>query len=136
MVQSGQPMDPSVMKPWINSSLLGEVTDETTADLKDDFYLNINHDWLRDAKLRPGYPTETPIYDAEATVMERCRELLADKDASYDDATLAHDLATIQNYYDLFLDWDARNADGVKPFEEQVKKVCSRQSQSRTLPNT
>ena len=32
------PMDPSVMKPWINSEVIGMVTEDVTADLKDDFY--------------------------------------------------------------------------------------------------
>jgi len=47
-------MDASVMKPWINSEVMGMVTEETTAEAKDNLYLNVNHDWLVNAKLRPG----------------------------------------------------------------------------------
>lgn len=111
------PMDPTVMKPWINSSILGEVTDEVNAELKDDFFLNVNHDWLRDAKLRPGYPTETPIFDAVDMVKNRCLEFLTDKTLKFDDAVLSHDVDLIQGYYDLFLDWEGRNKVGVEPLK-------------------
>lgn len=42
-----------VMNPWINSNIYGLVTDEVTAELRDDMYLNVNHDWLKDAQLAP-----------------------------------------------------------------------------------
>ena len=77
--EAAQDIDTSVMKPWINSNIMGIVTDDVNADLKDDFYLNINHDYLRDAKLRPGYPAEFPILDASDTVKERCLDILTDK---------------------------------------------------------
>ncbi len=48
-------MDASVMKPWINSEVMGMVTEETTAEAKDNLYLNVNHDWLVNAKLRSGF---------------------------------------------------------------------------------
>ena len=117
------PMDPSVMKPWINSSLLGEVTDEVRADLKDDFFLNVNHDWLRDAKLRPGYSSETPIFEAVDIVKNRCLEFLTDKTLKFDDAVLSHDVDLIQGYYDLFLDWEGRNKVGVEPLKPLVEKI-------------
>ena len=121
--QAGQLMDPSVMKPWINSSLLGEVTDEVRADLKDDFFLNVNHDWLRDAKLRPGYSSETPIFEAVDIVKNRCLEFLTDKTLKFDDAVLSHDVDLIQGYYDLFLDWEGRNKVGVEPLKPLVEKI-------------
>ena len=102
----------SVMKPWINSSILGLVTDEVNANLKDDFFLNVNHDWLRDAKLRPGLDSETPIYDALDIVKNRCIEFLNDKNMKFDDLTLQHDIEMIQNYYNHYLDWDSRNEKG------------------------
>ena len=111
------PMDPSVMKPWINSSLMGMVTMDVTENYKDDFYYAVNHDWLRDAKLRPGYSIETPIWDAEDIVRERCLSLLNDKDLSGADAEL------IKNYYELWLDWEGRNKAGMKPIEPLVEAI-------------
>lgn len=121
--KSKLPMDPSVMKPWINSCILGEVTDEVKADLKDDFFLNVNHDWLRDAKLRPGFDSETPIFDAADIVKNRCLEFLTDKNLKFDDAVLSHDVDLIQSYYDLYLDWEGRNKLGVEPLKPIVEKI-------------
>ena len=121
--KSKLPMDPTVMKPWINSCILGEVTDEVKADLKDDIFLNVNHDWLRDAKLRPGFDSETPIFDAADTVKNRCLEFLTDKNLKFDDAILSHDVDLIQSYYDLYLDWEGRNKLGVEPLKPIVEKI-------------
>ena len=114
---SGFPMDPSVMKPWINSCITGMVTDDVNADLKDDFYLNINHDWLRDKKLRPGYSNEAIIFEAADTVKERCIEILKDKSLTGDDAE------RIQKFYELWLDWEGRNQVGIEPIKPFVEKV-------------
>ncbi len=114
------PMDPSVMKPWINSNIYGMVTDEVNADLKDDFYLNINHDYLRDVKFSPGYSVDAPLLQAVDTVKERCLEILHDKTLTGRDAQI------VQNYYELILDWDTRNEVGVKPlmpFFKELDKV-------------
>ena len=115
-----QNIDTSVMKPWINSNIIGLVTDDVNADLKDDFYLNINHDYLRDAKLRPGYSSESPIFDASDIVKERCLKILTDKSLTGRDARMP------QDFYELYLDWDARNEVGVEPlmpFVEKLSKV-------------
>ncbi|MBR5766375.1 MAG: hypothetical protein IKX95_06295, partial [Lachnospiraceae bacterium] len=115
-------VDTSVMKPWINSNILGLVTDDVTADLKDDYYLNVNHDYLRDAKLRPGYATEAPFIEAMDIVEERCFDILNDKSISGRDAQM------VQDYYEMYLDWDARNEVGVepfKPFAEAIRAVDS-----------
>ena len=106
---SGHPMDSSVMTPWINSTIIGMVTEDVNADLKDDFYLNVNHDWLMNAKLRPGYPTELPLLDAADIVKDRCLDMLTDTSLTGEDAE------KIQNYYELWLDWEGRNETGIDP---------------------
>ncbi len=111
------PMDPSVMKPWINSTILGMVTKDVEADIKDDYFLNVNHDWFMNVKLRPGYSNETPLFDAMENVQNRCIDILNDKSLEGEDAE------RIQNYYELWLDWDERNETGVKPLLPLAKKI-------------
>ncbi len=114
------PMDPSVMTPWINSNIMGMVTDEVNAELVDDFYLNINHDYLRDARLRPGYTNEAPYYEASEIVKERCLDIIHDETLTGRDAQL------VQDFYELILDWDTRNEIGIKPvmpYVEELEKV-------------
>ena len=114
------PADTSVMKPWINSNIYGIVTDDVTAELKDDFYLNVNHDWLRDATFRPGYASESPMFDASDIIKERCMDMLCD------DSITGRDAEMVREHYRQFLDWDARNEVGVeplRPFAEELAKV-------------
>ena len=42
-------------EPWLTSVADGMITsDLAKPDLKDDYYLNINYEWLRDTILHPG----------------------------------------------------------------------------------
>lgn len=116
------PMDPSAMKPWINSNIMGMVTDEVTPDRKDDYYVNINHDWLRDKKPRDGHDNLWSLNEAEDLVRERCLDILNDRSLTGDDAEL------IQNYYDLQLDWDSRNARGITPAWPLIGKILGLES--------
>ena len=127
---SGHPMDSSVMTPWINSTIIGMVTEDVNADLKDDFYLNVNHDWLMNAKLRPGYPTELPLLDAADIVKDRCLDMLTDTSLTGEDAE------KIQNYYELWLDWEGRNETGIDPilpYAQKVRNISSLDEMSKLL---
>ncbi len=120
------PMDPSVMTPWINTCIAGMVTDDINADIQDDLFLNVNHDWLRDAGFRPGYSTELRLLQAADTVRERCFELLKDKSlVSSPDGETAHDAALVQGMYGLILDWDHRNEEGLEPFKPMVERLTA-----------
>ena len=115
-------IDTSAMTPWLNSNIIDIVTDETNPDLKDDFYLNVNHDYFMDVSLRPGYSNETPIFEATDTVKKRCLDILADKTLDKRDAKLP------QSFYELFLDWETRNEQGVEPlmfFFDKLKSISS-----------
>lgn len=59
------------------------------------------------------------------TVKERCLEFLNDKTLKFDDPVLSHDISLIQNYFNLFLDWDERNAIGAEPVKSLVEKIQS-----------
>lgn len=112
------PMDPSVMKPWRNSEVIGMVNEDTTAECKDDFYLSVNHDWILNAKLRPGYTSETEmIHGTIAEVKKRCIDLVRDKTLTGWDAEI------IQAYYELWLDWEGRNEAGLTPFMPTIEKL-------------
>ena len=120
------PMDPTVMRPWINSVVYGMVTEETEADIKDDLYLAVNKDWTKNVKFRPGYALEMRIFEASDIVKERCESLLADKTLlDSEDPQVVHDASLIQGIYELFLDWDSRNQIGITPFEPIVEKLLA-----------
>ena len=113
-------IDISVMKPWVNSNIKGVVTDDVTADIKDDFYLAVNHDWLRDTEFYPGRPSATPWMQAVDMVKERCFDILADGSLQDLEGTEGHDAKLIQNYYRQYLDWESRNKAGLEPIMPAV----------------
>ena len=113
------PMDPSALKPWLNSNVIGMVTEDVQADVQDDFYLAVNHDWLASAQLRPGYTSESPLHATLDLVKDRCIVLLTDDSLTGDDAEL------IQSYYELWLDWDARNEAGLTHFVPMVERLMA-----------
>ena len=116
-------VDISVMKPWVNSNIKGVVTDDVTADIKDDFYLAVNHDWLRDTEFQPGRPSATPWYQALDTVKDRCFDILADESLKGLGGIQGHDAELIQNYYHQYLDWESRNEDGLEPIMPVVEAL-------------
>ena len=124
--ENALPMDPSVMKPWINSTVYGMVTGDYKPDLKDDLYLYVNHDWAEQVRFRPGYSSDMQLFDAMDIVKERCMELLSDKELlNSKDPQVVHDASLIQGLYELYLDWDSRNELGVTPFEPMVEEILS-----------
>ncbi len=123
-----QPMDPSGMKPWMNTNVIGMVTEETTATEKDDYYLAVNHDWLMNTKLKDGKDNQMS-WDADEIVKDRCLEFLNDKELrNAKDAQLARDAKNIQNLYELFNDWEQRDKAGVEPCRSRVDKLMAVQS--------
>lgn len=89
--------------PWIDSNVLGTVTDDYTPSEQDDYYVAANHDWLENAKLDPGYSSNGSSVELQLEVDERIEKMMTD------DSLTGHDAELIQNLYDLWLDWDARN---------------------------
>ena len=122
--------DLSAMKPWINSNIMGIADEVSRPGLKDDFYFNVNYDYLKNGQLRPGYSDESPIYEAMDIVRDRCFDILNDDTLTGDDAK------RIQSYYELWLDWDSRNEEGIDPilpFINKVKEVDSIEEMNELL---
>lgn len=103
--------------PWLASSLQGTVTEDTPTSPKDDFYLYVNKDAILSYDILPGYSSAGTLPNRE---LENDRDILAlftDYEPQGHDARLAKDL------YDLFLDWETRNALGVQPLKEITDAV-------------
>ena len=104
-------------KPWICSDLIGVVTADTPAELKDDFYLAVNKEALLKLEIPVGYPLAGTILDLITKQADDLRTLFADADPRTHDEHLAVDL------YNFYMDWDARNALGIRPLKEITDAV-------------
>lgn len=108
--------------PWLNSCLIGNVTEDTPADLKQDFHLYVNKDWILDTELPDGYGS-WPNYSAVAKdTMEKAISLLSG------DALSGHDAELVQGLFHLYTDMDARNEAGYEPIKRSVEKILEAES--------
>ena len=110
--------------PWLNSNIRGAVTESDPPSLREDFYVHVNHDWLKTAKLKPGYFRNSAFNEIQDIIDARLKALMTD------DALLpaGHDAQLVRTLYTLWLDWDARNTAGVselKGLVENLMKVDS-----------
>lgn len=95
------------MTPWINSNVVGTVTTGTQAELKDDFNLAVNYDYLKDTKIKEGKAREDSFEEVEDTLDSRLLKIMTD------DTIEGHDAKLLRELYAMWLDWDARNAAGM-----------------------
>ena len=103
--------------PWICADLDGTVTAETPAELKDDFYLYVNKEELLELEIPQGYPFAGTVMDLVLKQGDDLRNLFEKAEPRTHDEHLA------VNLYQLYMDWDTRNALGVAPLKEMVNLV-------------
>ena len=113
---------PLYASDWLNSNIKGAVTDDYTPALKDDFYVNVNHDWLSTAQLKPGYFRNSSFTELQDIVDARLKAIMTDPDSS------GHDSELVKALYSLWLDWDKRNEEGLselKALSQNLLKVST-----------
>lgn len=102
---------------WLCSDVQGFVTEDTPAELKDDFALYVNKPWILQAEIPSVTDTITPLVDNMLLVKERQIALMKD------DSLTGHDADLVHKFYKLMTDRDARNAMGVKPVMPYIEAV-------------
>ena len=100
--------------PWICSDLDGVVTEETAADLKDNFVLAVNKDKILALEIPEGYPFGGTLMDLSLKKAEDIKNMFLGDAPEGHDERLAYDL------FKLMMDWDSRNALGVTPLKEAI----------------
>ena len=94
---------------WLNADIQGNVTEETPAELKDDYGLFVNKDWILQAVIPAGESKTGSMEDVQRTLKDRQIALMKD------DTLTGHDAELVHKLYALVSDWDYRNAQGVEP---------------------
>ena len=103
--------------PWLNSNITGAVKPDYKPSLKDDFYLNVNRDWITTARLKPGYSRTSAFNELQDIIDARLKDIMTSPDVS------GHDAELVQRLYALWLDWPSRNAEGIADLKEQAGKI-------------
>ena len=103
--------------PWLNSNITGAIKPNYKPSLKDDFYLNVNREWLTTAKLKPGYSTMSAFNELQDIIDARLKDIMTSPDVS------GHDAELVKRLYALWLDWQARNDEGISDLKEHAARI-------------
>lgn len=106
------------MFPWINSNIVGVAKNYSPA-LNDDFYASANHEWLINAKLKPGYSRYSAFEELNDSVLERLKGIMTDSSIE------GHNAQLVRRLYGMWLDWDSRNAEGIADLRTQADKIMA-----------
>ncbi len=107
-------------KPWIDSNLKENVVSSQRPSPKDDYHLYVNYDWLMKTEIPEGEKGINSFYQVQKRVEENIIEVLTDPKLQ------GHDAELVQWLYNAILDWDSRDALGVKPLQpviDQIKNI-------------
>ena len=103
--------------PWPDIDLDGVVTEDMNADLKDNFALAVNKEKILATEIPEGYPAGGSMMSVNLKATEDVKNMFLGDAPTEHDARLAYDL------FQLMMDWDSRNAQGVEPLKAQVEKL-------------
>ncbi|MBQ7168582.1 MAG: M13 family metallopeptidase [Synergistaceae bacterium] len=106
--------------PWLNSNVIGAMKDaKYSPALKDDYYADINGEWLTTATLKPGHPRTGSFMELQDEIDARLKGLMTD-------ATIpGHDAEIVRRLYAMWLDWDSRNAEGLADLDKQSARITN-----------
>lgn len=104
------------MTPWFNTNVYGTLGKYDPA-LNDDFYGAVNLEWLKNAKLKPGYVRAGSFTELQDTIDARLKGLMTDT------AISGHDAELVRRLYAMWLDWDSRNTEGLADLDKQAEKI-------------
>lgn len=103
--------------PWPDIDLEGVVTEDTPANLKDNFVLAVNKEKLLKLEIPEGYSNAGTFTDLSLQQAEDTKSLFKGERPESHDGALAYDL------FGLLTDWDSRNEAGITPLKEMVDKM-------------
>lgn len=103
---------------WVNSDILGTVTADTQVNLKDDFHMAMNKDWLANAKLTPTQMQVSSFTNRADELKTQITQLLTGEPQESHEGQLA------QLFYQQFADMEHRNAIGMEPVIALVQAIA------------
>ena len=104
-------------KPWINSVIKENVMKAQRTSPKEDFQLYVNYDWLKNNDIPEGKRDYSSFAEVENAIQKNILEVLTNQNIPGLDAE------NVRAMYKAILDWNARNALGLKPVEDIISQI-------------
>ena len=118
------PAQKAAAYPWICSDLVDNAQSLDGLALTEDFHAAVNRDWLQSNTIPSGYVSYDTFAERQLEVDEELRRIL-ESNIVFSDPYIAHCQKLVQDYYRMWLDWDARDRAGVEPLREVVAPLLA-----------
>ena len=105
--------------PWPDTDLEGVVTEDMEASIKDNFVLAVNKEDILAIKIPEGYSSGGTMTDLQLKRAEDLKNMFLGKEPEGHDQKLAY------NLFQLMMDWESRNAQGVLPLKKETEAIES-----------
>ncbi len=118
---------------WLNSNILGVVTESTEVSEKDDFASAANKEWLAQARIPDGYSSYGAFAECDDLLMERKMDLIGNPSIQ------SHNEELVTQFYQLATDWEGRNNTGVeaaKPYIDAIQEIQTMEELTEYLCDT
>ncbi|MBE6007043.1 MAG: M13 family metallopeptidase [Sarcina sp.] len=117
--EQSDPAQSASAHAWICSDLIENAQKLDGLSLTEDFHAAVNRDWLSSNTIPSGYITYDSFAERQLQVDDELREIL-ESSVSFSDPYIAHCQKLVRDYYEMWLDWDARDAAGMEPLREVI----------------
>ena len=118
------PAQKAAAYPWICSDLVENAGSLEGLTAKDDFHAFVNRDWLSSTQIPSGYVSYDTFAERQLEVDAELQKILESR-ITFSDPYIAHCQKLVRDYYEMWLDWDARDAAGVEPLREVVAPLIA-----------
>ena len=102
-------------------NLIGHVYALEGTNLKDDFYANVNKEWLETAQIPAGSASTGTLYEVMDSTDKQLAKLIQDIAAG--NPAPGTPEQKIKTLYENFLNWDARNEAGITPIQPYLDRI-------------
>ena len=119
-------------KPWMDSEIKENIENVQRPSPKEDFNLYVNYDWLQKKSIPAGKMRYDSFIEVSEHIQKNILEVLKNTNIPGTDAE------NVQTLYHAILDWNSRNALGMKPVEsvvEEIKKITTLDELSDFITN-
>ena len=118
------PAQKSSAHNWLCSDLVENNQKLGEYALTEDFHAAVNRGWLSTSSIPSGYVSYDSFAERQLAVDAELQNIL-ESNVAFSDPYVAHCQKLVKDYYDMWLDWDARNAAGVEPLREIITPLMN-----------
>ena len=111
--------------PWICSDIVENASGLENLSVTDDFHAAVNREWLSSGSIPSGYFKYDNYNVRQQEVDQELIGILESNVMYSSDSYVTHCQKLVRDFYNMWLDWDSRDARGVEPLREIIEPLDS-----------